>query len=335
MLVMNNHDALCWARENNRFEIGNKQNLSFLASLLRDYWVFPQFNSGCIVLILHLKTEINTVSGKLFWRTKFLYESSLVIAMTSDDPNRVQATETSFAILETLLEESGATLARLDEQLPMSKTTIYHHLETLHESGYVDRSDGTYSLGIGLLTLGGKCRDSLLLYQNGRQFVDRVAEDTEEFVALTTRHQTDSVHIYRAEGEQALPTDSYLGIRYKLHSCASGRAMLAMLSDAEIENYLDKVELRQLTGETITDPGELKQELETIRERSVALVDGERIKGLRSIAAPITNRTTGEPLGALAIAGAKGTLTDDRFFDEIPSLILGHAETLELQIEFS
>lgn len=254
--------------------------------------------------------------------------------MGTQESKRVRAIEHSIAILDTLRTEEGATLARLDALLPVSKTTIYHHLETLGEAGYVERNGDEYCIGLSLVTLGGYRRDSMPIFQHGRRFVDMAAADTGEFVALTTRHHLDSIHLYRAEGERAFQTDSYMGVRYRLHTCASGRAYMAFLSAEEVETYLADISSKE-QGAPGIDHDTLQEKLAAIRESRVAKVDGERIKGLRSVAVPVCDRSTGRPLGTLAIAGPKGSIDDDRFHTEIPAVLKDYAETLEMKLEFA
>jgi DNA-binding IclR family transcriptional regulator len=255
--------------------------------------------------------------------------------MNATNPNRIQAVENSFAILETLVEEDGATLAHLDRCLETSKSTIYHHLETLRDLGYVARRDEVYHVDLSLLTLGGYCRDSQVLYQYGRQFAEAAADATGEFAALTMVHRLHSIHLYRVEGENALPTDSYLGMQYKLHTVASGKAVMAHMPQDRIEEYVETVSLEPRTKNTLTDLDTLLEDLERIRERGFALDDGEHIVGLRGVAVPIIDRDTEEPLGALSIAGPMGRITDERFQEEIPEVLLRHVEMLEIQLAFS
>ena len=67
-----------------------------------------------------------------------------------------------------------------------------------------------------------------------------------------------------------------------------GGVLLAAASrDEWLDDYLASVNLRGLTGHTITSPGELRQELHKIRNRGWAVVDQELEEGLRSLAAPI------------------------------------------------
>lgn len=85
------------------------------------------------------------------------------------------------------------------------------------------------------------------------------------------------------------------------------------------------------TPATITDRDELYDELERIRSAGVAFNDGESIKGLRAVGAPvITPRDT--VLGAFSVSAPTHRLKDDLYEKELPNLILGSANELELNL---
>ncbi|MFB6105561.1 MAG: IclR family transcriptional regulator [Halobacteriaceae archaeon] len=255
--------------------------------------------------------------------------------MATDEPQRVQAVEHSIAMLEALVSTDGATLADLDERLGVSKSTIYHHLETLRAHGLVEKRDGEYDLGYGLLALGGYLRDRSKLFQFARPVVDSVADETGEFVALAVEHRLQSVHAYRVEGEQALPTDSYLGVHLDLHAAASGKALLANLGDEAVDRYVDEHGLRRYTDDTITDRDALFEELETVREQGYATEDVERIEGLRSVSVPVMDRGTEEVLGSVAIAGPTNRIKGERFREEYPDLLQRNVNMLEVKLTYS
>lgn len=247
----------------------------------------------------------------------------------------IQALDTSLDILEALVEYDGGTLAELDDVLGASKSTIYQHLETLRRRGYIEKQDQRYELGLSLVTLGGYCRDNMELVEHGRPVVEEVANATGEYVTLAAEHQYRSMHVYRIEGKEALPMDSYLGSQFQLHATATGKVMLSAMDSAEVDGYIDEVGLSAFTDNTITDPDELREDLERTRERGYSLEDNERIDGSRGIGVPITKRTTGETLGALAVAGPVNRVIGDRFRDEIPDILQRHAEMIELNIMYS
>jgi IclR family pca regulon transcriptional regulator len=67
--------------------------------------------------------------------------------------------------------------------------------------------------------------------------------------------------------------------------------LLAGLDDAAVAAYLGRVTLAQLTARTVTTPDALRDELSRARADGYAIVDQELEEGLRSIAAPVRDRS--------------------------------------------
>ena len=83
---------------------------------------------------------------------------------------------------------------------------------------------------------------------------------------------------------------------------ATGKVLLAQLSDKEISENLRKVNLAHVTAGNVTDKNEFTNQLAEIRQRGYAVSCGERIAGVICIAAPIGNYTFPAALSVLGPA---------------------------------
>lgn len=81
-----------------------------------------------------------------------------------------------------------------------------------------------------------------------------------------------------------------------------------------IDAIIDRHGLPAVTENTITTEAELKEELTTIAQRGYAIDDEERVKGMRCVAAPITDESN-DPIGAISVSGPTNRFNDD-VFDE-------------------
>jgi DNA-binding IclR family transcriptional regulator len=79
-----------------------------------------------------------------------------------------------------------------------------------------------------------------------------------------------------------------------------GKALLAGLSEREVERLLGSRRLRRFTPTTITDRRRLARELEEIRRQGYALDDEETFPGIRCVAAPLCDRE-GRVLAAISV----------------------------------
>lgn len=254
--------------------------------------------------------------------------------MANDPTNPIRAVEHTLTVLKTLKQEDGARVSELEEHLDLSKSTIHNHLATLRQNGYVVKERDTYYVGLRWLGLGGYARDRLALYRTAKPTVDELANQTHELALVTTEVAGRSMYLYQARGEQAVTTDSYLGIELPMHCTGTGKAMLASMPDEKVDRILEEHGLPERTENTITDREEMFEALETIREQEYALDDGERIKGMRGIGVPLRSEESGELFGALSITGPANRIKGEYFRSELPELIHRAAREIEINMTF-
>lgn len=255
--------------------------------------------------------------------------------MTDDRPrSKVKSVGTNFRIIETLHELNGATVTELASVLSHPKSTIHNHLKTLEQNEYLVNDDGTYRVGYRFLELGAYARNQENIYEIARPEVDRIAEKSGELAGLVVEEYGKGVFLHRAKGPRAVHVDTYAGKRIYLHGAALGKAILARSPHETVESIIDRRGLPALTENTITEPDELYAELDRIRDRGVAFDDEERLSGLRSVGAAITDDDD-RVLGAVSIAGPTSRLRSDRFREEVPNIVQSAVNVIELNVTYS
>ncbi|WP_408960369.1 IclR family transcriptional regulator [Natrinema sp. 74] len=252
----------------------------------------------------------------------------------SHDRERVKTTETAFRIVELLTERDGMRLSDLARELDLAKSTAHRHLSTLTALEYVTKEDNVYRTGLRFLEIGEQTRTRSDAYQLAEENVADLAAETEERSQFIVEEHGEGVYIFRATGDRAVHTDSEIGKRIPIHATAAGKAILASLSDERIEEIIDRRGLPSLTEHTITDEEHLWTELEEVRDRGYSINDQENTNGLRAIGVPVRYET-GEPLGALSVSGPTHRFRGTLFDETLPKLLLGTANELELNIQYS
>jgi IclR family pca regulon transcriptional regulator len=81
-----------------------------------------------------------------------------------------------------------------------------------------------------------------------------------------------------------------IGSRLPAYPTSMGSVLLAGLSADELETYLSSTPLESLTSRTVADPDRLREVIAEVRSQGFALVDRELEDGVRSVAAPVTDR---------------------------------------------
>jgi DNA-binding IclR family transcriptional regulator len=253
---------------------------------------------------------------------------------THNDWNRVKTVETAFDILKTINESDGASMSEITEENNIAKSTAYRHLKTLLDLGYIIKEDSTYQLSLEFLRLGVETRNQRVAFDHVKSIVDDLAEITEDQAQFFVEEHNRGRYVYFKRGKRAVQTDSFIGRAAPLHWGSSGKAILAELSDERIHEIIDDVGLPAATERTITDEEELWNEIEEVRESGYALNDREYIEGLRGVGVAV-KRPDGGVYGGISVSGAANRLSGTRFTEEIPELLLGMANELEINIEYA
>ena len=249
-------------------------------------------------------------------------------------PHTVKTARTVFSIVEALRETNGSGVTELARRLGVAKSTVHRHLSTLEELEYVEQRGDEYALGLKFLELGEHTRKQNPAYVLTRKKVDELATESGERAQFIVAEHGVGVYVHRQSGERAVETDSEIGKRIPLHATAAGKAILAFTSPERVEAIVERRSLERLTETTVTDYDELSRELAEIRERGYSFNDQENTQGLRAVGVPV--RTADDSvLGALSVSGPTHRLKGDLFEHEIPDLLLGTANELELNIKYS
>lgn len=252
---------------------------------------------------------------------------------THNPGGTVKSAATLLAVVEGLRDLDGARVTELADHLDVGKSTVHRHLSTLDAHDYVVKEGDEYHLGLRFLGLGEYVRERNPVYEMARPIVDQLAEETEERALFMTEEHGRAVYLYRGLGSHAVRTNSTTGTRRYLHTVAGGKVMLAYLPEYRVDAIIDRWGLPAETPATITDREELDAELEQIRERGVAFNREECIDGLQAVAAPVLG-PDGTVIGALSVSGPTHRMKGEWLEEEIPDLLLGSANELELNIEY-
>jgi IclR family transcriptional regulator, acetate operon repressor len=250
------------------------------------------------------------------------------------DENGIQAVDRSFRIVEALTELDGAGVSELARRVDLPKSTVHNHLLTLEQAEYVVREDGAYRTGLKYLQISERARNQHDLYQVARPEVDKLVEKSGEISAVMTEEHGRGVFIYRNSGSEAARIDTCVGDRVPIHCTALGKAILAFLPDDRRREIIDRHGLSAVNSNTITDRDTLLEELETVRDERIAYDDEERLTGLRSVAAPILDGSS-SVIGSISIAGPTHRMRGERFRTELPEVVLGTANVIELNLQHS
>jgi len=256
---------------------------------------------------------------------------------SDESPRTLKTVERTARVIKALEALDGAGVTELATHLGMSKSSTYHYLTTLRQEDFVVKNGEQYELGLQLLLSGEYVRNRNLLYRYGKEEVEELAETTGEYANLFTEQHGMGINLYKVRGSDAVgsgyQTDK-LQQPDQLHCTATGKAILAFLSEDRVHDILDRHGLPERTENTVTDRDALFDELATVRERGYAYNDEEEVEGLRAVGAPVIDRDD-NVLGSLSVAGPTSRLKGTTFDAELPEQVQRAANVIEVNINMA
>lgn len=246
----------------------------------------------------------------------------------------VKATETTLRLIEFLHGSAGGTLTEIANELGVGTSTVHRHLATLKENGYVVTEDGTHYLSLQFLTLGGGTRGRISNDELIDKKVQQIADETGERAQFIVAEHGERVYVFTHTGSNAVTTDATIGKRGPLHVSAAGKAIMANLPEHRLEGILGAESLAAKTKHSITERSSLEAELEAIREQGYAFNEEESTTGLHAVGVPV-NHGDGHVIGAISISGPANRLKGKYFREELPDLLLGAVNEIELNLRYS
>lgn len=247
--------------------------------------------------------------------------------MGDDNGFTVQATATSFRILEVLHARTISGVTEIADELEVSKSAVHNHLSTLCSLGYVQNVDGQYELTHQFLKLGLKTRNRNPVYQEAKDELRTLSQHTNAVVNLVVPQQAYGVYLLRVGGDtHPIAEGDYVD----LHTIAAGKAILAFWTRDEVEEYVEQHGLSPHTERTVTDPTTLQSQLRSIRDRRIAFDRGELSEAWQCVASPIV--IDGEPVGAISVSGRSDRMQGKRLEEDAAGLVTSAAKSIQLRM---
>ena len=233
----------------------------------------------------------------------------------------MQSVERALDILEFVGRSVGELgVSEIGAATGLSAGTVHRLLATLGSRGYVHRNTETrrYALGLKSLTMATVARERVS--DTALPFLEELAEVSRETANLAILEGNSAMYI-----EQAAPPTRMLriftepGNRVSLHACGTGKVLLAYQPPRLLDLLVNRLEMARHTASTITDPGQLRSELQQIRRQGYAVDFGEQEDGVRCLAAPVFG-ADGDIFAAMSLSGPSSRLESHRADSLVPQL---------------
>src|ERR1700733_4787595 len=200
----------------------------------------------------------------------------------------VQSLERGLAVIRAFdAEHRELALSEVARSTGLTRAAARRFLLTLVKLGYVNHSQGRFSLRPRVLELGYAYLSSLSLPEVALPHMEALVTQVNESCSISVLDDTDVVYVARVPTRRIMSITLAVGTRLPAFVTSMGRVLLAGLPEEELEERLARIEIVPLTSHTVKDKDSLRAILVTVRSQGYAATDQELEEGLRSLAVPL------------------------------------------------
>lgn len=215
------------------------------------------------------------------------------------------------------LAEPSLTLAEVRTKTALPTSTAQRLVANLVASGFLDREDDRYSIGVDFAYWASAATQRLDLVDIVTPVLKRLRDETGETASLFRAERTFRVCVAMAETRHGIRRELHVGKLLPLYAGSSGKVLMAW--DGGLADRALAEPLERLTDATITDPAALRAELAGIRERGFAVTRDEQESGAIGISAPVFDGSRAV-IGAIGLSGPTSRISDaqcEEWADEV------------------
>jgi IclR family transcriptional regulator, KDG regulon repressor len=225
--------------------------------------------------------------------------------------SNVQSIERALTILNKLSEyPDGIQIARLTEQVGLTKSTIHRLLATLVSMNYVVKDEETdkYKLGLQVLFLSRNLLNNSSIVTIAKPYLEKLSQEVNETVHLCIEDHGEVIYIDKIESNQTIRMYSRIGSRAPMYCTGVGKVLLSDATPDHLDEVISKTEFIPKTPYTITSKEAFLKEIEMVKLQGYALDNSENEEVLRCIAAPIYDHK-GKIIASFSISGPSNRVT--------------------------
>ncbi|HEY8093794.1 MAG TPA: IclR family transcriptional regulator C-terminal domain-containing protein [Acidimicrobiales bacterium] len=244
----------------------------------------------------------------------------------------VQSLERGLSVLRAFSADRPAmTLSEVARTTHLTRATARRLLLTFEALGYM-RSDGRYfELTPRVLDLGYAYVSSLKLPDIAQPFMEELSDRIHESVSAAVLDDDEIVYVARVPTKRIMTVSISLGSRLPAATTSLGRALLAELTDGELDAFLARTSVQRLTAHTLTQPAELRDAIFEVRRLGYAVLDQELEIGVRSASTVLRNRRGGA-VAAINVSTHAGRVTMKELRTTFVPQLLATAEAITAQL---
>jgi IclR family transcriptional regulator, pca regulon regulatory protein len=233
-----------------------------------------------------------------------------------------------LAVIEAFGESSSQlTVADAARITDVTRAAARRCLLTLTDLGYLTHDGKYFRPTPRMLRLGSAYLDTASLPVLAQRHLMAARDALTESVSLAVWEEGWSVFVARAEAKRIVSTGVRVGARLPAHCSATGRILLAALTDDELAAVLAPGGRERRTVHTVVAAEELTRLVAAARTDGVATSDEELELGMRAIAVPVRD-TRGRTVAAMSVSASSARVTAQELHRDFAPVLAEHAARL-------
>ncbi len=187
--------------------------------------------------------------------------------------------------------DNNCSLADISNDLQMPKSTLFGILSSLEENDMIKKNDkdNKYSLGLKTYKLGKIYERDFKIKNLIHPYLKNISMKYNESGHLAILCDNKALYVDLIESSHSIRNSARPGQTDELYCTSVGRIILAAMSDKDIEEYLNNIELKSRTIKSIVDKNVLLEEINNIRKTNLSYEFEEYEIGLICVSTSIVN----------------------------------------------
>jgi DNA-binding IclR family transcriptional regulator len=186
------------------------------------------------------------------------------------------------------------TVTQVSEQLGLHKSTLSRLLRAMRDAGFLEQAEGSRGYGRGGLwhEMAVATRGSESFDTRASAAVRRLADALGHSGFVSVRSGTSMIGVVHHLGTNPIQVSAPIGVPLPIDACATGRAMLAEMSDAQVRELLGN-EVSRASPQSPASMDELLQRLARVRTLGYAESADEVGTGVGALAVAVRDPDSG------------------------------------------
>ncbi|MES2976504.1 MAG: IclR family transcriptional regulator [Pseudomonadota bacterium] len=206
-------------------------------------------------------------------------------ATNAADKQGIQVIGRAASILRALQgQPDGMSLGELSKAVTLPRSTVQRIVDALDTEGLVLSSSATSGVRLGPALLSLAAATRFHVAEAARESLKALVKEAGETVDLSLADQEKMVFIEQVAATHRLSVASAVGVSFPMHCCANGKAVLALMNEAEFARVKKRLRLTSMTAQTITDWDVLEAEIAEVRKSGVGYDHEETAEGICAVA---------------------------------------------------